>query len=40
MVGDQVVVRRLEKAVEKLKLVDPAGELVSAARKTGVELGG
>lgn len=38
--GDQVVVRPLDMAVNKLKLVDPNGELVATARRTGVELGG
>ena len=40
LVGDEVVARPLDTAVAKLKQVDPEGELVAAARKTGVELGG
>lgn len=35
-----LVSRPLEKAVKKLKLVDPAGELVRAAKGVGIELGG
>jgi phosphofructokinase-like protein len=40
MVGGQVVAQPLEKAIKKLKLVDPLGELVRAARGIGIELGG
>ena len=35
-----VVAKPIEKAVKKLKLVDPQGELVRAARGVGIELGG
>jgi 6-phosphofructokinase 1 len=35
----KVVAKPLEKAVKKLKLVDPGGELVRAARGIGIELG-
>lgn len=38
--GDRIIDRPIDTAVKKLKLVDPQGELVNAARKTGVELGG
>jgi 6-phosphofructokinase len=34
-----VVAKPIEKAVKKLKLVDPAGELVRTARAVGIELG-
>jgi hypothetical protein len=34
-----VVAKPIAKAVKKLKLVDPAGELVAAARAVGIELG-
>lgn len=40
LVGNKIVVRPLDTAVAKLKQVDPNGDLVAAARKTGVELGG
>jgi phosphofructokinase-like protein len=35
-----VVAKPIEKAVKKLKLVDPAGELVRTARGVGIEFGG
>ena len=35
-----MVAKPMEKAIKKLKLVDPNGELVHAARAVGVELGG
>jgi ATP-dependent phosphofructokinase / diphosphate-dependent phosphofructokinase len=35
-----VVAKPIAKAVKKLKLVDPNGELVKAARAVGIELGG
>ena len=35
-----VVAKPIETAVKKLKLVDPAGELVRAAKGIGIELGG
>jgi 6-phosphofructokinase 1 len=35
----QMVARPMEKAIKKLKLVDPAGELVHAARAVGIEIG-
>lgn len=35
-----VVAKPIAKAVKKLKLVDPAGELATAARAVGIELGG
>ncbi|MBA3394218.1 MAG: 6-phosphofructokinase [Deltaproteobacteria bacterium] len=35
-----LVAKPIEKAVKKLKLVDPQGELVRAAKGVGVELGG
>ncbi len=38
--NNSVVVAPIEQAVEKLKCVDPKGDLASAARATGVELGG
>jgi 6-phosphofructokinase 1 len=34
-----IVARPIEKAVKKLKLVDPAGELARTARAVGIELG-
>lgn len=34
-----IVAKPIAKAVKKLKLVDPAGELVAAARAVGIELG-
>lgn len=37
--GGRIVSVPLEQAVKKLKRVDPAGELVAAARATGVEMG-
>lgn len=36
----KLVAKPIEKAVKKLKLVDPAGELVRTARAVGIELGG
>jgi 6-phosphofructokinase 1 len=36
----KLVARPIEKAVKKLKLVDPAGELVRTAKGIGIELGG
>ncbi len=36
----KLVARPIEKAVKKLKLIDPAGELVRAAKGIGIELGG
>jgi len=36
----KIVAVPIEKAVKKLKLVDPAGELVRAAKGIGIELGG
>jgi ATP-dependent phosphofructokinase / diphosphate-dependent phosphofructokinase len=38
--GGKLVARPIEKAVKKLKLVDPNGELVRAAKGIGVEFGG
>jgi len=35
----RLVAKPIEKAVKKLKLVDPAGELVRTARAVGIELG-
>ena len=35
----KVVAKPIEKAVKKLKLVDPGGELVRTARGIGIELG-
>ncbi len=35
-----MVAKPIEKAVKKLKLVDPAGELVRTAKGVGIELGG
>jgi 6-phosphofructokinase 1 len=35
-----LVAKPIEKAVKKLKLVDPAGELVRTAKGVGIELGG
>jgi 6-phosphofructokinase 1 len=40
MENGHVVAKPIEKAVKKLKLVDPAGELVRAAKGVGIELGG
>jgi 6-phosphofructokinase 1 len=37
--NDTMVARPIEKAVKKLKLVDPDGELVRTARAVGIELG-
>jgi phosphofructokinase-like protein len=36
----KIVAKPIEKAVKKLKLVDPSGELVRTARGVGIELGG
>jgi 6-phosphofructokinase 1 len=36
----RMVAKPMEKAIKKLKLVDPDGELVHAARAVGIELGG
>jgi len=36
----RMVAKPMEKAIKKLKLVDPGGELVHAARAVGIELGG
>lgn len=36
----KLVAKPIDKAVKKLKLVDPAGELVRTARAVGIELGG
>ncbi|MFN0247632.1 MAG: 6-phosphofructokinase [Kofleriaceae bacterium] len=36
----KIVGKPIEKAVKKLKLVDPAGELVRTAKGVGIELGG
>ena len=36
----KLVAKPMEKAVKKLKLVDPAGELVRTAKGVGIELGG
>ncbi|MEJ7599646.1 MAG: ATP-dependent 6-phosphofructokinase [Kofleriaceae bacterium] len=38
--GSHVVAKPIDKAVKKLKLVDPSGELVRAAKGIGIELGG
>ncbi len=38
--GGKLVAKPIEKAVKKLKLVDPQGELVRAAMGIGIELGG
>jgi 6-phosphofructokinase 1 len=35
-----LVAKPMEKAIKKLKLVDPAGELVRTAKGVGIELGG
>jgi 6-phosphofructokinase 1 len=40
MEGGKITARPIEKAIKKLKLVDPAGELVRTARGVGIELGG
>ena len=39
MENGHVVAKPIEKAIKKLKLVDPAGELVRTARAVGIELG-
>jgi len=36
----QLVAKPMEKAIKKLKLVDPAGELVRTAKGVGIEFGG
>jgi phosphofructokinase-like protein len=36
----RLVAKPIEKAIKKLKLVDPAGELVRAAKGVGIEFGG
>jgi 6-phosphofructokinase 1 len=36
----KLVAKPIEKAIKKLKLVDPAGDLVRTARGVGIELGG
>ncbi|HWO22312.1 MAG TPA: ATP-dependent 6-phosphofructokinase [Kofleriaceae bacterium] len=38
--GGRIVSKPIEKAVKKLKLVDPQGELVRTAKGIGIELGG
>jgi 6-phosphofructokinase 1 len=38
--GGKIGCKPIDKAIKKLKLVDPAGELVRAARGVGIELGG
>jgi 6-phosphofructokinase 1 len=40
MENGQLVAKPIEKAIKKLKLVDPAGELVRTAKGVGIELGG
>jgi 6-phosphofructokinase len=40
MEDGHVVAKPIEKAIKKLKLVDPAGELVRTAKGIGIELGG
>jgi 6-phosphofructokinase 1 len=40
MENGHIVAKPIEKAVKKLKLVDPAGELVRTAKGIGIELGG
>ena len=40
MENGHLVAKPIEKAVKKLKLVDPAGELVRTAQGIGIELGG
>ena len=40
MESGHLVAKPIEKAVKKLKLVDPAGELVRTAKGIGIELGG
>ncbi|MBS1118780.1 MAG: 6-phosphofructokinase [Deltaproteobacteria bacterium] len=40
MENGRIVARPIEKAVKKLKLVDPAGELVRTAKGIGIEFGG
>ena len=40
MDGGKIAAKPIDKAIKKLKLVDPAGELVRTARGIGIELGG
>jgi len=40
MDNGQLVAKPIEKAIKKLKLIDPAGELVRTAKGVGIELGG
>jgi ATP-dependent phosphofructokinase / diphosphate-dependent phosphofructokinase len=40
MENGQLVAKPIEKAIKKLKLIDPAGELVRTAKAVGIELGG
>jgi 6-phosphofructokinase 1 len=40
MGAGRLVAKPIEKAVRKLKLVDPSGELVRTAKGLGIELGG
>ena len=40
MEAGKMTAKPIEKAVKKLKLVDPAGELVRTAKGVGIELGG
>jgi phosphofructokinase-like protein len=40
MESGHLVAKPIEKAVKKLKLVDPAGELIRAAKGVGIEFGG
>ncbi len=40
MENGHIVAKPIEKAIKKLKLVDPAGELVRTAKGVGIELGG
>ena len=40
MENGQLVAKPIEKAIKKLKLIDPTGELVRTAKGVGIELGG
>jgi phosphofructokinase-like protein len=40
MENGHLVAKPIEKAIKKLKLIDPAGELVRTAKGVGIELGG
>src|SRR5262249_5151667 len=40
MENGRIVAKPIDKAIKKMKLIDPAGELVRTAKSVGIELGG